>query len=216
MKSPFFNTFAFGLLVILIACTKEPSAEDNFNDNYAGTYNCVSAVFAPDPDYLADPIDFIGNGDKTKDIFEGLNISLEDSRKMTAYIPEITNISMSGFEKLTLWVPLQNIDQYNQRESGYPVRLIVPNYIMCPISFIYRVDKNGDMQIYNDGDLSGMLYYYNNYMDFTSNPQILNCENARIVSLGQGEIMLMVSLCYIDFTDDRWLKSDCFFKYVRL
>lgn len=207
---------AMGMLVILMACTKDPSAVDYFNENYSGTYKCVSGMYAPDPDYLTDPIDFVGNGEKTKDILAGLKLSSEDLGNMNVSIFSKTSLSASEMGKLTFWVPLQNIEEYNQRDAGYPVKIILPNYVLCPIAFYYCIDTNGDMQLYNEGDLSGMMGFYHNYLDYFSNPQLLNCEKAQIVNFGNGEITLKISLCYVDFTDGKWITSHCFFKYTRI
>lgn len=44
------------IFLLMVSCSKEQSGASYFNETYAGTYRLVSATYAPDPDYLTDPI----------------------------------------------------------------------------------------------------------------------------------------------------------------
>ena len=199
------------IFLLMVSCSKEQSGASYFNETYAGTYRLGSATYAPDPDYLTDPIDFDGSGKKTKNIIEGLGVTSYKLDQLNTVVLKKRDYSSSDINRLTLYVPTQHIRELS---SGQLV-MDAPKSVICPIHFYYTIGENGDMCIYGKGDLTDTFSIYEDGI-YKTNPQVLRFEKAEMVSFENGEITIKINnMCFVDWTDGNYVSSDSFFTYKK-
>lgn len=188
------------VLMISMSCSKDDfSWASRFNEDYAGTYRLASATFAPDSIYSeTNPIDFDKSGEKTKDIVKGLGITSQDLGLMDVVVNAQLSVPYSGANgRLTFLVPVQSVEK-----TGDKLALKLPNHVLCPVHFYYSIGKDGDLELSKTGDFTDLYSYYEVYGGVEKNPQLVKCNESKVVKFKDGEIVLSVNLCYIDWTDE--------------
>ena len=198
------------LLTLLVSCAKEPKWAGYFNECYAGAYRLESATLAPT--LVSNLIDFDGSGRKTNDIIDGLGMTSQDLSQADLVISNRNNVPLDGeIECLTLYVPAQR----TVRNGSKLEMMSLPNYVLCPVNFYYSIDKDGRMNFHENGDLTGLLSVHEWIGGVERNPQLLHSGKAKVVKCDGGEIVISVSLCYVDWTDDSYRTEESYFTYKR-
>ena len=210
MKRSCFKACYALLLTLLVSCSKEPKWAGYFNECYAGAYRLESATLAPT--LVSNLIDFDGSGRKTNDIIDGLGMTSQDLSQADLVISNRNNVPLDGeIECLTLYVPAQRTVL-----NGSKLEMMSsPNYVLCPVKFYYSVDDEGRMRFFEDGDLSGLLSLHEWMGGFERNPQLLNSSKAKMVKCENGEIVISVGLCYVDWTDGSYINIESYFTFRR-
>ena len=210
MKRSCFKACYALLLTLLVSCSKEPKWAGYFNECYAGAYRLESATLAPT--LVSNLIDFDGSGRKTNDIIDGLGMTSQDLSQADLVISNRNNVPLDGeIECLTLYVPAQR----TVLNSSKLEMMSSPNYVLCPVKFYYSVDDEGRMRFFEDGDLSGLLSLHEWMGGFERNPQLLNSSKAKMVKCENGEIVISVGLCYVDWTDGSYINIESYFTFRR-
>lgn len=198
------------LLTLLVSCSKEPKWAGYFNECYAGAYRLESATLAPT--LVSNLIDFDGSGRKTNDIIDGLGMTSQDLSQADLVISNRNNVPLDGeIECLTLYVPAQR----TVRNGSKLEMMSSPNYVLCPVKFYYSVDDEGRMRFFENGDLSGLLSLHEWMGGSERNSQLLNSSKAKMVKCENGEIVISVGLCYVDWTDGSYINIESYFTYKR-
>lgn len=210
MKKSCFKACYALLLTLLVSCSKEPKWAGYFNECYAGAYRLESATLAPT--LVSNLIDFDGSGRKTNDIIDGLGMTSQDLSQADLVISNRNNVPLDGeIECLTLYVPAQRTVL-----NGSKLEMMSsPNYVLCPVKFYYSVDDEGRMRFFEDGDLSGLISLHEWMGGSERNPQLLNSSKAKMVKCENGEIVISVGLCYVDWTDGSYINIESYFTYKR-
>lgn len=214
MKKSCFKVCYALLLTLLVSCSKEPKWADYFNENYAGHYKLESATFAPE--YIfpeSGPIDFDGSGKKTNDIIDGLGLSSRDLGLTDVWISErnVSGLVNGDVDCLSFLVPAQWIES-----DGVKMTIMkFPGYVLCPVKFYYSVDDEGRMKFHENGDLTGLLSAHEWIGGVERNPQLLHSGKAKLVKFEDGEIVISVGLCYVDWTNGSYRTEESYFTYKR-
>ena len=210
MKRSCFKACYALLLTLLVSCSKEPKWAGYFNECYAGAYRLESATLAPT--LVSNLIDFDGSGRKTNDIIDGLGMTSQDLSQADLVISNRNNVPLDGeIECLTLYVPAQR----TVLNSSKLEMMSSPNYVLCPVKFYYSVDDEGRMRFFEDGDLTGLLSLHEWMGGSERNPQLLNSSKAKMVKCENGEIVISVGLCYVDWTDGSYINIESYFTFRR-
>lgn len=90
-----------------------------------------------------------------------------------------------------------------------------PGYVLCPVNFYYSVDDEGRMKFRENGDLTGLLSAHEWIGGVERNPQLLHSGKAKLVKFEDGEIVISVGLCYVDWTNGSYRTEESYFTYKR-
>lgn len=71
------------------------------------------------------------------------------------------------------------------------------------------------MKFCENGDLTGLLSAHEWIGGVERNPQLLHSGKAKLVKFEDGEIVISVGLCYVDWTNGSYRTEESYFTYKR-